>query len=61
MSKDEKIFCVLRKCDHLWHKKGYTFLDVLKHIYGEEIEFKREISDDELILIMKDICPDEKS
>ena len=57
MTKQDKIGVTLRKLDHLWQKKGFTFCQAVKELIGGEF---KDISDDELIEIIKDIEPDKK-
>jgi hypothetical protein len=60
MTKQDKVFTTLRKLDYIWHKKGYTFCKALKELLGEDLSLAKEFTDDEIIIKIKDICPDEK-
>ena len=57
MTKQDKIGATLRKLDHLWQKRGATFCQSVKELLGGEF---KEMTDDEVIEVIKDIEPDKK-
>jgi hypothetical protein len=59
LTKQDKIGVVLRKLDYEWSKKGKTFCSVIRDFTKSE-ELTKDITDDEIIDNIKDICPDEK-
>lgn len=59
MTKSDKVGVVLRKIDYLWSKKGGTFCQAIKEVLKDKIKIE-DVSDDEVIQIMKDIDPNEK-
>lgn len=60
MTKQDKIFAVLRKLDYEWGKKGSSFSQVVKQFMKAGSEFDDTISDDQIIENIKSIYPDDK-
>lgn len=62
MTKQDKIGVVLRKLDYLWSKKGKTFCQAVKEVLDDKVIFTQEdISDDDVIELVKNIDVNDKS
>jgi hypothetical protein len=57
MTKQDRIGVTLRKLDYLWLKKGVTFCQAVKQMLGGDF---KDLTDEELIIAIKDIEPDKK-